>query len=425
MRAVILAAGEGTRLQPLTLTRPKHLISIGGKPLLEHVLDSLKSAGLNEALIVVYYMAEKLQQFFGDGSRFGMELKYSLQDGVRGTADAASLAKSHADEDLLLIYGDLVVTPSLIKRVVDFHEENGPAATMAVTPVKHPENYGIVRLDDSRVIDIVEKPSPEEAPTNLANAGIYVLSQEIFDKIEKTPTSKRDELEITDSLRLLIQETKSVLAIQIPNQEWLDVGRPWDLLEANRRILNRLDSTVNGEIEDGTHLIGPIAVADGARIRSGAYVEGPVFIDVDSDIGPNCYIRPHTSIGKNVRIGNACEIKSSIIMDKTHIGHLSYVGDSVIGENCNLGAGTTVANFRLDGKTVKMKVKDDVANSERRKLGVVLGDGVKTGINSLLMPGVKIGHNSWIGPNLVVSRDVPSDAFLLLRQETEEREKAD
>ena len=180
-----------------------------------------------------------------------------------------------------------------------------------------------------------------------------------------------------------------------------------------------------GVVESGAHLIGPVTLAKTARIRAGAYIEGPVFIDEKSDIGPNCYIRPYTSVGKKVRIGNACEIKNSLIMDNTHVGHLSYVGDGIIGEDCNLGAGTAVANFRLDGKTVKMRVKDEVVDSERRKLGVVLGDEVKTGINSLLMPGVKIGHNSWIGPNLVVNRDVPSNTLLLMKQETEQRKTTD
>ena len=425
MRAVILAAGEGIRLRPLTFTRPKHLISIGGKPLLEHILDSLKAAELNEALIIVHYMGDQLQKFFGDGSRFGMNLRYERQEAVRGTADAAAFAKSYVDEDFLLIYGDLVVTPDIIKKIVSSHESEKPVASIAVTPVEHPEHYGIVELDGSHVIDIIEKPSPERAPTNLANAGIYLLSPEIFEKIEQTRPSKREEREMTDSLKLLIQDKKSVLAVQIPREEWLDVGRPWDLLEANRRVLSRMEPTLNGEIEDGTHLIGPVAVADGARIRSGAYIEGPVFIDKNSDVGPNCYIRPHTSIGENVRIGNACEIKNSIIMDKTHVGHLSYVGDSIIGADSNLGAGSTVANFRLDGKTIRMTVKDEVVDSERRKLGVILGDGVKTGINTLFMPGVKIGQNCLIGPNLVVSRDVPSNTFLLLKQEIAQRETGD
>ena len=108
-------------------------------------------------------------------------------------------------------------------------------------------------------------------------------------------------------------------------------------------------------------------------------------------------------------------------MDKVHIGHLSYVGDSVIGEDCNLGAGTITANYRLDGETVKMVVKDKVVDSERRKLGVILGDNVKTGINALLMPGVKVGSNSWVGPGVVVHRDVLANSVVLLRQNVEER----
>jgi len=422
MKAVVLAAGEGIRLHPLTSTRPKHLIPVGGKPLLEHLLSSIKAAGVDEALIIVYYLADQIKQFFGDGSKFGMKLEYALQAGVGGTADATGLAKDYAKEDFLLVYGDLFTTPDVIKQVVRSHGKKKPAATMAVAPVKHPEQYGIVKLDESHVIDIVEKPSPTKAPTNLANAGIYVLSTEIFEKIGQTHPSSRGEREITDSLRLLIQE-HTVLAVQVPTGEWLDIGRPWDLLEANRRALNRMEPTNNGKIEDGAHLIGLVSVAERARVRSGAYIQGPVFIGEDSDIGPNCFIRPYTSVGKDVKIGNACEMKNSIIMDETRIRHLSYVGDSVIGRDCNLGAGSIVANYRLDGKTIKITVKDEIVDSERTKLGVFLGDGVKTGINTLFMPGIKVGQDSWIGPNLVVYHDVPSNAFLLLKQEVEEHER--
>jgi UDP-N-acetylglucosamine diphosphorylase/glucosamine-1-phosphate N-acetyltransferase len=422
MKAVVLAAGEGIRLHPLTSTRPKHLIPVGGKPLLEHLLSLIKAAGVDEALIIVYYLADQIKQFFGDGSKFGMKLEYTLQAGVGGTADATGLAKDYAKEDFLLVYGDLFTTPDVIKQVVRSHGKKKPAATMAVAPVKHPEQYGIVKLDESHVIDIVEKPSPAKAPTNLANAGIYVLSTEIFEKIRQTHPSSRGEREITDSLRLLIQE-HTVLAVQVPSGEWLDIGRPWDLLEANRRALNRMEPTNNGKIEDGAHLIGFVSVAERARVRSGAYIQGPVFIGEDSDIGPNCFIRPYTSVGKDVKIGNACEMKNSIIMDETRIRHLSYVGDSVIGRDCNLGAGSIVANYRLDGKTIKITVKDEIVDSERTKLGVFLGDGVKTGINTLFMPGIKVGQDSWIGPNLVVYHDVPSNAFLLLKQEVEEHER--
>ena len=421
MKAVILSAGEGIRLRPLTLTRPKHLIPIGGKPLLEYLLTSMKTAGLEEVLIVIHYMGEQIQRFFGDGSKLGLQLQYVPQKEMGGTADAIGVIEPFVKEGFLLIYGDLLVTPNLIKRVLQSHKKEKPTTTMAVVPVKHPENYGIVKLDDSHITEIFEKPN-KETPTNLANAGIYVFSTEIFQKIRQTSPSSRGELEITDSLRLLLDEKQSILAVQIPGEEWLDVGRPWDLFKANERILNQIKPVVEGEIEDGAHLIGQVSVARGARIRSGAYLRGPIFIGENSDVGPNCYIRPHTSIGKNVRIGNACEIKNSIILDETQIGHLSYIGDSVMGEECNLGAGTVVANYRLDGKTVKMMVKDEVVDSGRTKLGAILGDRVKTGINSLFMPGVKVGHDSWIGPNVVVYQDVPSNTRVLLKQEIDQKE---
>ncbi|MCK4952369.1 NTP transferase domain-containing protein [Candidatus Bathyarchaeota archaeon] len=416
MKAVVLAAGEGIRLRPLTLNKPKHLLPVGGKPLLEHLLLSIKAAGLNEALIVVHYLADQIKQYFGDGSKIGMKLEYAFQKEVLGTADATILAKPYVKKDFLLVYGDLLITSNTVKLILQSHKKLKSSVSMAVVYVKHPERYGVVKLTDSYVTDIIEKPRSGTVSTHIANAGIYAFSTNIFEKITQTQMSPRGEREITDSLRLLIQDQQSISAVQIPREEWHDVGRPWDLLEANKKALSQIKSKVVGQIEDGAHIIGPVEVAEGTRVRSGAYIEGPVFIDEESDIGPNCFIRPYTSIGKEVRVGNACEIKNSILMDKTRVGHLSYVGDSVIGEDCNLGAGTITANYRLDGKTIKMSVKDEIVDSERSKLGVIIGDQVKTGINALLMPGVKIGSKSWIGPNVVVDEDVSSNDFLLLKQ---------
>jgi len=419
MKAVILAAGEGTRLRPLTLSRPKHLIPVGGKTVVEHVLEAVKGAGINEVVVVVHYKAEKLKNFLGNGSKYGIRIDYVHQNEMKGTADAIKIVEPHVEEDFFLIYGDLLTTSEAIKNVIEGHEEKKPTITMAVVQVDRPENYGIVKLEGSYIADILEKP--REAPTNLANAGIYLFSKEIFDKIQQTPLSPRGELEITDSLKLLLREKRQILAVQIPQKDWFDIGRPWDLLEANKWALSGMTPEVKGKIEDNIHLIGAVAVAEGARIRSGAYVEGPVFIGEDSDVGPNCYIRPYTHIGKQVHIGNACEIKNSVIMDNTKVGHLSYVGDSIIGEECNFGAGTLIANYRFDAKSVKIVVKGEVVDTGRAKLGVILGDNVKTGINATLMPGVKVGNNCWIGPNVVVHRDLPENTYVFLKQEIEQR----
>jgi len=422
MKAVILAAGEGVRLQPITSTRPKHLIKVGGKPILEHCLNAVKTSGMDEALIVIHYMGDVIRQYFGDGEKFGLKIEYVEQKAVLGTGNAVSLVEPYVKDDFLLVYGDLLFSAEAVKNVIDLHKKEKPAATMAVVPVENPEDYGVVELEDEKHVKrIVEKPKHEEAPSNLANAGIYVFSTEIFDKVRETSASARGEWEITDAISQLLNEKKTVFAVKISQDDWVDIGRPWDLLEANRWALMRMDHKVCGYVESGAHLIGPVTVAETARIRSGAYIEGPALIDEESDIGPNCYIRPYTSIGKKVRIGNACEIKNSIIMDNVHIGHLSYVGDSIIGERCNLGAGTITANYRLDGGTIKMTVKDRVVDSGRTKLGAVLGDNVKAGINALFMPGVKVGCNSWVGPNVVVQRDVAAGTVVLLKQNLEER----
>ena len=422
MKTIILAAGEGVRLQPITSTRPKHLINVGGKPILEHCLDAIKTAGIDEAAIVIHYMGDAIRQYFGDGKKYGLKIEYIEQKEILGTGNAASVAEQYVKEDFLLVYGDLMFSAKAVKNVIDSYEREKPAATMAVVPVEKTEDYGIVELEEEKhVMRIVEKPKKEEAPTNLANAGIYIFSTSIFDKIREIKASPRGELELTDAISLYNQEKKTVLAVKISSDDWVDIGRPWDLLEANRWALMGKEHKVYGLIENDAHLIGPVTVKETARIRSGVYIEGPAFIDEGSDIGPNCYIRPHSSIGKKVSIGNACEIKNSIIMDKVHIGHLSYVGDSIIGENCNLGAGTITANYRLDAGTVKMMVKDKIVDSGRTKLGAVLGDNVKTGINALLMPGVKLGKNSQVGPNIVAYRDVKADSVLILKQNTEER----
>jgi len=422
MKAVILAAGEGLRLQPITSTRPKHLIKVGGKPILEHCLRAVKTCGIDEALIVVHYMGDVIRQYFGDGRDFGLKIDYVEQKEVLGTGNAIGAVEPYITDDFLLVYGDLLFSVNAVKDVIDSHKKEKPAATMAVVPVENPEDYGVVELEDERYVKrVVEKPKREEAPSNLANAGMYVFSMEIFGKIRETGASARGEWEVTDSISLLPGEKKTVLAVKILGDDWIDIGRPWDLLEANRWALMKMEHKVCGLVESGAHLIGPVALMETARVRSGAYVEGPIFIDEESDIGPNCYIRPYTSIGKKVRIGNACEIKNSIVMDKAHIGHLSYVGDSVVGENCNLGAGTITANYRLDAGTVEMMVKDRVVDSGRTKLGAVLGDGVKAGINTLFMPGIKVGNNSWIGPNVIVYRDLPANTIVTLKQNLEER----
>ncbi|MDD3873696.1 MAG: glucose-1-phosphate thymidylyltransferase, partial [Methanosarcina sp.] len=161
-----------------------------------------------------------------------------------------------------------------------------------------------------------------------------------------------------------------------------------DLLRANEYLLKSLKRNCEGTVEPNATIKGEVLIGKGTLIRNGSYIEGPVIIGENCDIGPNCFIRPSTAIGNHVRIGNAVEIKNTIIMENTHVGHLSYAGDSIIGRGCNFGAGTKVANLPHDGKNIKVMMKGRILDSGRRKLGVIMGDDVHTGINTSINTGV-------------------------------------
>ena len=356
-------------------------------------------------------MEDKIRDHVRDGSIFGLKVTYLKQEEMRGTADAFGVSKDFVgDEDFIGLYGDLYISHENFRKLYSKYKKN--QTIMSVIPVDNPSQMGVVQLEGKKLTDIVEKPSPGTEPSNLANAGLFIFSPDIYKYISETKLSSRNELEITDSLKNMIKAGKDIRVVNIDKKGWLDIGRPWNLLEINSIILQDLEPKIDGTVEEGAYLHGPIHIEEGARIRSGAYIEGPAYISSGCDVGPNCYIRPSSYLGKNVRVGNACEIKNSIIMEGTHIAHLSYVGDSIIGKNCNFGAGTITANIRFDKKNIKITIKDQKMDSGRRKIGVIMGDNIQTGINVNFVPGVKVGSDAWISPGLTIYNDVKSGEFI-------------
>lgn len=415
MKAVALAAGLGTRMRPLTFTKPKFLLPVAGKPALDHVFALLKNAGIDEVAIVVGYGKEHIMDRYGDGSKLGLKLKYLHQKELLGTANAVSIAEDFVGEEhFVVMNGDSLVDQesmnALMKRYRGVGSDKNFGGVMATIEVDEPEQFGIIFMKGDRVSEVVEKP--KRIKSRLANAGIYVFGPAIFDAIRRTKRSRRGEYELTASIQILIDRGKTVYTS--PLRLWTDIGRPWDLLVANEYFLKGQRGEIHGKVEVGASVGDNVYVGEGSLIRSGSYILGPTYIGKDCDIGPNCFIRPYTSIGDDVRIGNAVEVKNSIVMDHTNIGHLSYVGDSVIGGNCNLGAGTTIANLRLDEKPIKMEVGGKVVSSGRRKLGTIIADNVKTGINCTINVGVKIGPDSAVGPGAVVYKDVPPNTMIFV-----------
>ncbi|MFX1332536.1 MAG: bifunctional sugar-1-phosphate nucleotidylyltransferase/acetyltransferase, partial [Promethearchaeota archaeon] len=404
-KAALLAAGESTRMMPLTANMPKHLLPVAGKPLVFHTLEALRDAGIKETLIIVGYRKEELKEGIDSADWSPMTVSYVEQKERRGTAHAAGHAKDFAgDDQLIVMNGDIMMGPGAFQGLIQYHKKGKYELTLTVFPIDDPSPYGVVAVTDGKATELIEKPSKDQMVSNLVNVGMYAAGPSLWESIENTEPSPRGEYEITDSIAAIIRKG-NVGAFSIPSW-WLDVGKPWDLLEANKNLLSTMRGQIAGDVENGATLKGEVIVEKGATVRSGAYIEGPVFIGEGSVVGPNCYIRPHTSLGKGVKIGNGCEVKNSLVMDGSSIGHLSYVGDSVIGRKVNFGAGTITANLRHDDQSVKVTVKGKRVDSGRRKLGSIVGDGVKTGIGTLLAPGVVIHQGARTGIGVIVERDV-------------------
>ncbi len=407
MLAVILAAGEGTRMRPLTYNRPKVMLPVVGKPILEHIIDSCVNAGVTHVLVVTGYHEDTVRSYFNNKA-LGAEIEFVRQERQLGTADAINQARDCVHERFLVLNGDSLISPSTLKNLIK--RARVQSTVIAATKVTDPSNYGILEVSDKAVSRIIEKPAHPHS--DLANIGIYIFSQTIFGAIDKTTKSTRDEYEITDAIQVLIEQKEEVGYLHV-DEPWIDVGRPWDLLRANEFLLPSVDGVNEGLVEPLATVGGAVKVGHGSIIRNGAYVMGPAIIGAQCDIGPNCYIRPGTCLGNRVKIGNAVEVKNSIIMDDSRIGHLSYVGDSVIGERCNFGAGTLVANLRFDEQPIKV---GDTPTG-RRKLGVIMGDDVHTGINSMINVGSSIGPGSILNIGATADGVYPPGSKIKLRRE--------
>jgi len=404
-----LAAGRGERLWPLTENTPKPLLPLANKPILERTLDALARAGIHQIILVVGFRDEKIRVRFGKGESMGSEIRYVKQKTPKGTADAlGACGKELQGEDtFLVVYGDDHYETSVPRTFLAKARRN-KSITIGTANVQDASSFGKIQSRRGLVTEIREKAS--KAEPGQVNAGIYLMDPSIFSGIRKTKRSIRGELELTDALRILISDGVPVHAQDLGSRRWLGVSYAWDLLEANEWTVESERPLSKGTVEKGVHIKGLAVLEEGSVVKAGSYLEGPVHVGKRCQIGPNAYLRPYSSLGDDVKVGAGCEIKNSIVMKNTKIPHLSYVGDSILGEGCSLGAGTITANLRFDEAQIKSKLRGSWVGSGRKKLGAIFGDGAKTGINVSTFPGVKIGRGAWIGPGAIVGHDVPSNA---------------
>jgi bifunctional UDP-N-acetylglucosamine pyrophosphorylase/glucosamine-1-phosphate N-acetyltransferase len=403
MQTILLAAGESSRMHPLSNGMHKSMIKLLGKPLLEHTLGKLRDKNITEFIIVVGENSN-VESYFGDGQKFGVSIKYVIQKKPEGAGSAILLAKSLLKDDFLLLNSYHVE----VDRFLDALLASKTAEKDGMLLVKHKEdvwNYGVVETDGEKVKGIVEKPEKSKNLSNLCIVGVYLLSKSFIKTLEETPVEHYQLEKALDSFVKnhnvgLMETTEATLALKYP----------WDLLAVKNYLLTNLKKYIAGgaKIASSAQLIGEVYVEDGAEIMENTVIKGPCYIGKNGFVGTNAILRDGVDLEENSVVGANMEVKNTLLSkgSKTHSG---FIGDSLVGENCRIGAGFNSANVRIDRDTVKSIIKGERVDTGLKSFGVVIGDNTRIGIKSSTMPGVIIGANVTVGSGTMVMNNIADD----------------
>jgi glucose-1-phosphate thymidylyltransferase len=348
LKGLILSGGAGTRLRPITHTSAKQLVPVANKPVLFYGIEALVDAGVTEiGIIIAPETGDEIREAAGDGSEFGAEITYIVQDKPAGLAHAVLTAEQFIGDSPFVMYlGDNLLRDGLRGLVSTFRADD-PHALILLTPVDDPSSYGVAELDGERIVRLIEKP--KDPPSNLALVGVYLFSSAIFDAARGLEPSWRGELEITEAIQALIDDGHKVQS-EVVRGWWKDTGQLADMLEANRLVLEELETRLEGEI-DNSKVEGRVVVEKGAVV-AGSVIRGPAVIGAGARI-EDAYIGPYTSIGEQVHVRRS-EVEHSIVLSGSVVEDLgTRMEASLLGRNVKL--------TRSDGmpKTLRLLVGDN------------------------------------------------------------------
>ena len=384
MQAVILAAGEGKRVRPLTRSRPKVMIPVANRPIIEYVIEALEKNGIREIIVVVGYRKEQVTRFL---NQLDMPIEVVVQKKQLGTAHALKCAESLITGDFLLLPGDNYIDAHSIGRIKEIKN------AMLVKEHPNPSNFGVVLLKDGFVTRIIEKP--EHSPSFMVSTGIFSLTRDFFSYIS--------ENNVTDAVSSMLTSGEHLTAVIA--DDWQDAIYPWDILKMNKHLLKNLPEAREGSASRQTTIQGAVRIGKGTTIGPNTVISGPVIIGSDCEIGPNCCIMPNTSLGSRVKIEPFTCIGNSLIMDDTSIGSHSRIIDAVTGQGCRLSDHTTIVTsaslLDIEGTVIKPE------------FGAVLGDQVISGSFTIFKNCI-VGNNVSVeGGRQVISRILADDAMVM------------
>jgi glucose-1-phosphate thymidylyltransferase len=384
MQAVILAAGEGKRVRPLTRSRPKALIPVANRPIIGYVIDAVVKNGIRDIIVVVGYRKEQVTRYLN-----GLEIPVEVvvQEKQLGTANALKCAESKIKGDFLLLPGDNYIDAGSVAKIKDTRN------AMLVKEHPSPSNFGVVLMKDRHITQIIEKPTL--SPSFMVSTGIFSLTPSFFPYI-------RDN-DITDAVSCMLDGGGKILGVVADN--WEDAIYPWDLLKMNSRLLATIIPTHHGTSSRNTIIVGNVQIGKGTTIGPNTVISGPVIIGNNCEIGPNCCIMPDTSIGARVNVEPLCYLGNALIMDDCSVGSHSRILDAVIGEGCMLSDHTAICT-----SASLMEIEGAVIKPE---FGAILGDEVQAGAFTTFKNCI-VGNNVTVEDgNRVISSSVPDDSLVI------------
>ena len=374
--AVVLAAGEGIRLRPLTRNRPKPMLPAGTRPILEHVFDQLIEAGIDSITVVVGYRGDRIRSYFGSSYREA-DLTYVRQDRQLGTGHALRAASSVVDGTTLVVNGDQLVDSRLIDDVVTTHDADAAVTIGLVRRQEIGEYGGVILEHDGTVTELVERPQDDRAYK--LNAGVYAVEPSIFDAIRRTePTN--GESSLVDAVTTLIESDETVRGT-VSDSYWLDATYPWDLLDLSGALFD------TGVIDE--------AIAPSATVHGSATIRSPVVIDRDCEVGPGAVVGPHTCLGENVTVGSNAVVERSVIDADSRLGANATVVDCVTGIGVDVGHGSVVPGGPGD-----VRVGDRFFEDE--PIGALLADRVTDRGGVTYAPGTIVGATATIAAGATI-----------------------
>ncbi len=402
MKALVLAAAKSKKLSPFSDTRPKSMISISGQFIIETMLKQLQSAGIDEVWIVVNHQKEIIQQNFRYGKTLGLKIDYIFQPEVLGIGQAVSLFENALGEDqqFLLIYGDVLMAGNHFKPLLDKYERTRPQALATISHPLSDGAYGNIYLSHNmKISKFLEKPEGLRRLSNYIFGGSFILDKECFSFL------KDHEYDIAAYYQQLIE--KNQMEASLWEDSWIDISHPWHILAANQMMMKIWTKTIqpyNVIIDSNVNIKGVVHFGENVHVSSGTTIVGPCYIGSDVYIGNNSLIRKNSSIGSNCKIGYGTEIKNAVLFGNSTVGRLSFIGDSVLGENVSLGSGTMTVNHDSLGRDIYFRTpNEEPLNTSLPKLGAFIGDNSIIGTGHTIAPGTLIAAGTNISDRISIS----------------------